>query len=272
MSVEKTNVTPTPPFWGTKCIESVPVPMLVPFINRVALYKVQWGFKSGKQSKEAYKAFVKTEVDPIFNRLVSENNQKKIIQAKAVYGYFPAQALGNELLIYDSPPHYKPLCQFSFPRQNGKRELCISDFFRSQDSGEYDVVAFQLVTVGQEASDYARTLFKAGSYQEYLFWHGFNVEMTEGLAEYIHKRIRGELGFGSEDARDMFEIFKQRYRGSRYSFGYPACPNLQEQRKILRILDADRIGVVMSEEDQLWPEESTSAIVVHHPQAKYFVV
>jgi 5-methyltetrahydrofolate--homocysteine methyltransferase len=135
-----------------------------------------------------------------------------------------------------------------------------------------DVVGLQLVTIGQQASDFARDLFQRDIYQDYLYWHGLNAESAEAMAEYIHKRIRQELGFGKEEPRDMQDLFKQKYRGSRYSFGYPACPDLEQQDKLLDLLDAKRIGVTLGDEFQLWPEESTSAIVVHHSQAKYFTI
>jgi 5-methyltetrahydrofolate--homocysteine methyltransferase len=155
------------------------------------------------------------------------------------------------------------------PRAGG---ICVADFFREADSGERDIIALQAVTVGQNASEVARQWFEDDRYQDYLYLHGFGVEMAEALAEYCHKRVRAELGFGHEDARDRLALLNQGYRGSRYSFGYPACPNLADQSKILDLLDADRIGLRLGDEDQLHPEQSTSAIIVHHPQAKYFSV
>lgn len=263
---------PSPPFWGVKCIEHIPLRALLPYINRTTLYKFQWGFKAqGKQSSE-YKQWAKQEVDPILNRLVVQSEQENILLPQAVYGYFPCQSQDNSLIIYTNLTEKHERCRFEFPRQTSARQLCIADFFRSVDSGEIDVVAFQLVTVGQNASDFARQLFQTDQYQEYLYWHGLNAEGTEALAEYIHRRIRAELGFGKEDARDMSEMIKQHYRGSRYSFGYPACPNLADQDKILALLEASKINVTLGDEDQLWPEESTTAIVVYHPEAKYFGV
>lgn len=266
------NPIPNPPFWGTKCIDHIPLRALLPYVNRTALYKFQWGFKAqGKQSVE-YKQWAKQELDPILNRLVMQSEQENILHPQAIYGYFPCQSQNNSLIIYTDITASQERCRFEFPRQTSARQLCISDFFRSVHSNEIDVVAFQLVTVGQRASDFARQLFHGDQYQEYLYWHGLNAEGTEGLAEYIHRRIRSELGFGTEDARDISEMIKQHYRGSRYSFGYPACPNLADQDKILDLLEANRINVTLGDEDQLWPEESTTAIVVHHPEAKYFGV
>ncbi|MDR2877934.1 MAG: hypothetical protein LBV36_07855 [Chromatiales bacterium] len=270
------NAVPTPPFWGSKCLERIPLRAALPYINRRTLYRFQWGFKAAGRGEAEYQAFARTEIDPIFNRIVERAEREDIIRPQAVYGYFPCQSEGNDLIVYHLPSSdqsagaWRERCRFTFPRQEKGRGLCIADFFRSTASGEIDVVAFQLVTVGQHASDVARELFAADHYQEYLYLHGLNVETTEGLAEFVHKRIRSELGFSREDARAMADMLRQGYRGSRYSFGYPACPNLTDQDKILDLLGAARIAVTLGDEDQLWPEESTSAIVVHHPQAKYF--
>ncbi len=268
--VARDNPLPTPPFWGSKCLQHIPLRAVVPYINRRTLYRFQWGFKAAGRSEAEYQAWARTEVDPILNRMVERAERENIIRPQAVYGYFPCQSAGETLIVYHDPEGTRERCRFVFPRQNKARRLCIADFFRSVASGEMDVVGFQLATVGQHASDFARELFARDQYQEYLYLHGLNVETTEGLAEFVHKRIRAELGFSREDARSMADMLKQGYRGSRYSFGYPACPNLADQDKILDLLDAERIGVRLGDEDQLWPEESTSAIVVHHPQAKYF--
>ncbi len=271
-SVAHDNPVPRPPFWGSRCLEHIPLRSIVPYINRNALYKFQWGYKSQGRSPEEYQRWARLELDPILNRLVARSEAEHILQPQAVYGYFPCQSEGEDLIVYEDPEGRRERCRFTFPRQAKGRHLCIADFFRPVDSGEMDVVAFQLVTVGQHAADFARSLFENDQYQEYLYWHGLNVEATEGLAEFVHKRIRTELGFGAEDHRVIGEMIKQKYRGSRYSFGYPACPNLADQAKLLELLEAERIHVVMGEEDQLWPEESTSAIVIHHPEAKYFSV
>lgn len=271
-AIKNDNPIPTPPFWGTKCIERLPFQAVVPYINKNTLYKFQWGFKPKGRKPEEYVEWTKREVDPTFNRLVAENAKLDILRPQAVYGYFPCQSSGDDLIVYSDESGSTERCRFTFPRQHTERKLCIADFFRPVESGEIDVVAFQLVTIGQTASDFARELFAKDSYQEYLYWHGMNAEGAEGLAEYIHKRVRVELGFGKEDARDLSELIKQNYRGSRFSFGYPACPNLADQDKILDLLDASRINVVLGDEYQLWPEDTTSAIIAHHPDAKYFGV
>ncbi|HWB54660.1 MAG TPA: vitamin B12 dependent-methionine synthase activation domain-containing protein, partial [Tepidisphaeraceae bacterium] len=191
---------------------------------------------------------------------------------KVVYGYFPVQSHGDDLIVLDPGAREKELLRFTFPRQEGRRRLCIADFFRPTDSDDYDVLAVQVVTVGHKVTELAEKLRKENKYQEYLYVHGFGVESAEALAEFWHKRIRQELGFSSEDAESIKEIFQQGYRGSRYSFGYPACPNLEDRRLIVQLLRPEEIGVTLSENDMLVPEQSTDAIVVHHPQAKYFDV
>ena len=270
-AVRHDNPVPTPPFWGVKCLEQIPLKAVLPYINRNTLYKFQWGFKPRGRGPEQYREYTRRELDPILNRLAAENESRQVLKPQAVYGYFPCRGEGNDLVIYTDPQGQAERCRFTLPRQKSARRLCIADFFRSAESGEMDVVGFMLVTVGQYAADFARQLFAQDQYQEYLYWHGLAAEGAEGLAEFVHKRIRVELGFGREDARDLADLIKQRYRGSRYSFGYPACPNLADQGKILQLLDAERIGVQLGDEDQLWPEHSTSAIVVHHPEAKYFI-
>jgi 5-methyltetrahydrofolate--homocysteine methyltransferase len=189
-----------------------------------------------------------------------------------VYGYWPANAEGNDIILFDAEDHDKEVGRFTLPRQAREGGLCIADFLRDVSSGQRDVLGMQIVTMGQNVADVARDWFADNRYQDYLYLHGLGVELTEALAEYVHKRIRGELGFGHEDDRDMAKMLQQGYRGSRYSFGYPACPNLEDQRHLLKLLNAEQIGVDFSDEFQLHPEQSTSAIVLHHPQAKYFTV
>jgi 5-methyltetrahydrofolate--homocysteine methyltransferase len=266
------NPVPVPPFFGVKRLEQVPLKAILPYINRNTLYKFQWGFKPQGRSVDEYREYSRRELDPILNRLVLESDANKVLQPTALYGYFSCQSDGNALLVYRAPDSDEIVGRFELPRQKTERRLCIADFFRSVESGERDVLGMMLVTIGQHAADHARELFAADRYQDYLYWHGLNAEGAEGLAEYIHKRIRVELGVGHEDAREIDELIKQNYRGSRYSFGYPACPNLGDQRILLDLLGAEKIGVRLGDEDQLWPEDSTSALVCHHPYAKYFAV
>jgi 5-methyltetrahydrofolate--homocysteine methyltransferase len=189
-----------------------------------------------------------------------------------VYGYFPCYSEGNDLVIleHDERNFGRERLRFTFPRQRRDRRLCLSDFFRSKDSGEIDVVAFHVVTMGQSVSEATSKLFSANNYREYLELHGLSVQLTEALAEHWHGRIREELGFENEDSSNLGEILDQGYRGSRYSFGYPACPDLEQQTQLCTLIEPERIGVTLSEEFQLHPEQSTSAIIVHHPEAKYF--
>jgi 5-methyltetrahydrofolate--homocysteine methyltransferase len=194
-----------------------------------------------------------------------------ILLPQAAYGFWKCAAEGNDLIVFDEGGGTE-LTRFTFPRQNKEGGLCIADFFRDISSNQQDVLALQVVTMGQQASEIARQWFAENRYQDYLYLHGLSVEMAEAMAEYLHKRIRAELGFAHEEARDMDGLLNQSYRGSRYSFGYPACPNLGDQKQLLELLRAEEIGIRLTDEDQLDPEQSTSAIVVHHPQAKYFSV
>jgi 5-methyltetrahydrofolate--homocysteine methyltransferase len=205
-------------------------------------------------------------------RIVELCRADEILLPQAVYGYWPCAAEDNDLVLFDPDERSHEVARFALPRQNRENGLCIADFVRDRAEGRPDVIGLQVVTVGQRASEVARAWFAEDRYRDYLYLHGFGVEMAEALAEYVHKRIRAELGFAAEDARDRDRLLQQGYRGSRYSFGYPACPNLEDQEQILALLGAERIGLSLSEGHQLHPEQSTSAIVLHHPQAKYFSV
>jgi len=249
----------------------------------------QWDFKKKGLSDEAYEKLIDEKVRPIFEQLQQRAVKEKLLEPKVVYGYFPVQGDGDDLVAYHVEEFQGCTCcggatvgrlqpsgkprewhRFSFPRQNTRRRLCVSDFFRSKESGQFDVLGVQLVTVGDRASELAQELFKANRYQDYLYLHGFGVESAEGLAELWHKRMRQELGFGSEDASKISQLFQQGYRGSRFSFGYGACPSLEDRAKIVDLLQPGSIGVTISENFMLVPEQSTDAIVVHHPAAKYF--
>ena len=212
------------------------------------------------------------EARPRLRQLINESISNNWINAAVVYGYFPCYADGNDLVILDheSEGMSRERLRFTFPRQSRDRRLCLSDFFRGKDSGELDVVSFHVVTMGESISRATATLFEADRYREYLELHGLSVQLTEALAEFWHARVRSELGFASGDSSELSEILDQGYRGSRYSFGYPACPDLEAQRELCMLLEPERIGVSLSDEFQLHPEQSTSAIIVHHPEAKYF--
>ncbi len=259
-----------PPFWGARVIEAAPK-AIVPFVNERSLYQFQWGFRKQGRSLEDFLGWAKQELRPVMRRMLAICEAEDILKPQAAYGYWLAAGQGNDLIIFDQDGSTE-LARFTLPRQPKEDGECIADFFRDVDDAERDVIALQVVTVGQKASETARAWFEDNRYQDYLYLHGLSVEMAEAMAEYVHKRIRAELGFAAEDDRDMDKMLAQGYRGSRYSFGYPACPRLEDQTPILSLLGAERIGVSMSEEFQLHPEQSTSAIVVLNPNAKYFSV
>ncbi len=265
---------PVPPFWGPRTIARVPVAALVPYLNDRMLYQFHWGYRKDGRTLEEFMAWAQRELKPTLKRMLDIVNQQDILRPQACYGYWRCAAEGDAVVLFDEDGDTE-VARFELPRQNREGGLCIADFFRDrQDStpDTRDVIGLQVVTVGQKASDVAREWFADNRYQDYLYLHGLGVEMAEAMAEYVHKRIRAELGFGHEDSREVDRLLQQGYRGSRYSFGYPACPNLGDQVSLLRLLGAEQVGITLSDEDQLEPEQSTSAIVVHHPQAKYFSV
>ena len=259
-----------PPFWGARVIEATPK-AIVPFVNERSLYQFQWGFRKQGRSLDDFLGWAKQELRPVMRRMLALCEAEGILQPQAAYGYWLAAGQGNDLVIFAQDGSTE-LARFTLPRQPKENGECIADFFRDVDDAERDVIALQVVTVGQKASDFARAWFEDNRYQDYLYLHGLSVEMAEAMAEYVHKRIRAELGFAGEDDRDMEKMLSQGYRGSRYSFGYPACPRLEDQAPILGLLGAERLGISLSEEFQLHPEQSTSAIVVLNPAAKYFSV
>ncbi len=261
---------PVPPFWGARMVEASPK-ALVPFINERSLYQFQWGFRKQGRTLEDFLGWAKQELRPVMRRMLGICEEQNILRPQAIYGYWKAAGVGNDLVLFEQDGTTE-VARFTLPRQPKEDGECIADFFRDIDDAERDVIGLQIVTVGQKASDTARVWFEENRYQDYLYLHGLSVEMAEAMAEYTHKRIRAELGFAGDDDRDMEKMLSQGYRGSRYSFGYPACPRLEDQAHILQLLDAGRIGVDLSDEWQLHPEQSTSAIVVLNPKAKYFSV
>ena len=264
---------PTPPFWGTKILESSDISLdeVFPYLDLQALFVGQWQFRKPKdQSREQYDEFLVRKVNPILEewkqRIVADN----LLHPTVIYGYFPCNAEGNTLYVYDPQDHSKLVTSFDFPRQSSGKRFCIADFFASKELGQIDVFPMQAVTVGEVATEYAQKLFQADNYTEYLYYHGMAVQMAEALAEWTHARIRSELGFEAEESTNIRDILQQRYRGSRYSFGYPACPDIQDQYKQLDLLDTKRINMFMDESEQLYPEQSTTAIITYHPVARYF--
>ncbi|HZD00201.1 MAG TPA: methionine synthase [Actinomycetes bacterium] len=259
---------PTAPFLGeSRIVKGIPVREIATYLNESALFRGQWQLRPSG-GKEGWRRLLEAEARPRLRALLDQSIAEQVLRPAVVYGYFPCNAQGNDLIVWREDG--SEWVRFSFPRQRRDQRLCIADFFRPVDSGERDVVAFHVVTMGLEASEATGRLFAADRYREYLELHGITVEMAEALAEYWHKRIREELGIAGDDAGDLEALFDQGYRGARYSFGYPACPDLEQQAKIFELLEPARIGVELSEEYQLHPEQSTSAIIVHHPEAKYF--
>ena len=272
---------PTPPFWGTKILTAAEIPIEEVFwyLDLQALFVGQWQFRKPKsQPKQEYDQFLQEKVHPILAAWKEKIVKENLLNPTLIYGYFPCQSSGNSLLIYDpesiqageKPENLQPIAIFEFPRQKSGRRLCIADFFAPQESGIIDVFPMQAVTVGEIATEYAKSLFDANEYTEYLYYHGMAVQTAEAMAEWTHTRIRRELGFAEFDPDNIRDILQQRYQGSRYSFGYPACPNIQDQYKQLALLGCDRIGMYMDESEQLYPEQSTTAIITYHPTAKYF--
>ncbi len=272
--IDRTNPIPKPPFWGTTIFDQLNLRDIFAYINPTALFAIQWQLKRGKRSAEQYEQMLDEVARPKFKELCDRCYKESILQPKVVYGYFPCTSEDNDLIIYDPKDHDSEIERFSFPRQSSNKFLCISDYYKDQSecdsAGSRDVIALMCVTMGTRISEYTKELFDSNAYQDYLYWHGIGVEAAEGLAELWHKRIRTELGFGHEDAHDIPELFKQGYRGSRYSFGYPACPDMSDHETLWRLLDPTRIGCNLTENHQIDPEQSTSAIVAHHPSARYF--
>jgi 5-methyltetrahydrofolate--homocysteine methyltransferase len=297
---------PTPPSWGVRVRKDFDLREVFQYINDTALFKNQWQLKTASQ--EDYVRLVEQKFRPIKKQLEEEVIASGLFEPKAVYGYFPAQSEGNDVIVYDpgscgagiparellssraeqdrslaNDPaksrdlqlraQCRELLRFTFPRQKEGRKLCISDFFAPKNSGKMDVIGLSLVTIGAKASQETQRLFEGGEYTKYLYLHGLSVETAEGLAEYLHKKIREELVIAGDDSSHIRDLFHQKYRGSRYSFGYPACPNLEDQTKLFALLHPEEnVGVRLTSGFLLEPEQSTSAIVVHHPSAKYFVV
>jgi 5-methyltetrahydrofolate--homocysteine methyltransferase len=271
---------PRPPFWGARVLEQIDLRAPLAYLNETMLFQVQWGFRRKRRAPDEWRKCVEQEIRPIYRALVQRCEREGILRPQAVYGYWPCNSDGDDLLVFEPPGgtidrpehHGRVVTRFRFPRQKKPPYWCLSDFWRPARSGVVDVVALALVTAGRRVSEVARQWFEQNQYQQYLFLHGLGVELAEALAEYLHKQIRVELGIAGQDARELQRLFQQGYQGSRYSFGYPACPNLEDQAPLVKLLQADRIGVALSEQYQLEPEQSTSAIVTYHPLARYFNV
>ncbi|MCA1818357.1 MAG: dihydropteroate synthase, partial [Acidobacteria bacterium] len=233
---------PRAPFYGSRVVADVPLDEVFAFVNEPALFKGQWQFKQGRKGAEEYRQFVAEKVRPVYEELKERSKRERLLTPRVVYGYFPCQSEGNDLVVYQTDERTER-ARFTFPRQPAGRRLCLADFFASKESGRADTVAFQLVTVGRRASEYARELFESDNYADYLYFHGLSVESAEALAELWHQRVREELGIAGADAKELAKLFHQGYQGSRFSFGYPACPSLEDQAKLFELLDPSRIDV-----------------------------
>jgi 5-methyltetrahydrofolate--homocysteine methyltransferase len=262
------NPVPTPPFWGSRVVKGIPLKDYASWLDEGALFKGQWGLKQARAGGPSYEELAETEGRPRLRGLLDRLQTDGLLEAAVTYGYFPCVSKGDDLIILGDDGTERT--RFTFPRQRRGRRLCLADFFRPEESGQTDVVGLQVVTVGNKVSEAANELFATDSYRDYLELHGLSVQLAEALAEYWHARVRAELGFASEDPDDVEDMFALKYRGARFSLGYGACPELEDRAKIAELLEPQRIGVVLSEEFQLHPEQSTDAIVIHHPEAKYF--
>lgn len=263
------NPVPEPPFWGTRVVKGIQLKEYASWLDEGALFKGQWGLKQARAGDgPTYEELVETEGRPRLRGWLEQLHTQNMLEAAVVYGYFPCVSKGDDLILLDESGNERT--RFTFPRQRRGRRLCLADFFRPEESGETDVVGLQVVTVGSRIGEATAELFASDSYRDYLELHGLSVQLAEALAEYWHARVRAELGFGGEDPADVEDMFALKYRGARFSLGYGACPDLEDRAKIADLLQPERIGVHLSEEFQLHPEQSTDAIVIHHPEAKYF--
>jgi 5-methyltetrahydrofolate--homocysteine methyltransferase len=262
----------TPPFLGSRVAKGIAVDDIAAYLNETALFRNQWQFRPEREDgrPEPDEAF-KARLRPLLREQLAVAHAEGTLVPAVVWGYFPVNADGDDLVVWSDDDRRTERARFAFPRQRKDPHLCIADFFRPVDSGDADYAAFHVVTMGAKATERERELFAADQYRDYLLVHGLSVEMTEALAEYWHRRIREEWGFADEDGPTLVGLFRQQYRGSRYSWGYPACPDLEDQAKLDELLELARIGVRLTEEYQLEPEQSTSAIIVPHPEAKYFI-
>ncbi len=274
--VRKNEKIPLPPFWGTK-IREEPLKNIFEYIDEFALIRSRWGFSQGNMTEEQFTDILKNKAQPLFEQMKKKFIEENIITPKAIYGYFPVCSENDKLIVYEPNTqegtpveNRKIIAEFYFPRQKSGKILCISDYFQNIKSGKIDTLGVQIVTLGEEISHITKKLYDEGNFTEYYYLHGIATELTEAYAEVIHKKIRTELGIVGNDAKNLRQLFSQGYQGSRFSFGYPACPNMEGNNTLLNLLQADRIGVKISEAFQMHPELTTSALVSWHPQARYF--
>ena len=265
--VARDNPVPAPPFWGARTVASIDPAAVLPLVNREALFRGRWGYRRAKMSAEEYEALLAGTVRPIFDRLAERAVGEGLVQPRVAYGYYRCHSVGDELHVQDG----SQTRVFRFPRQSEAPHLCIADYFKSEREGG-DVAGFFVVSIGGEIDREAHRLYAENRYHDYLMLHGFGVEVTDALAEYWHAEMRRELGIAAAEPTDVAGFVTQGYQGSRFGFGYPACPDLEAHRPVFAMLKPERIGVTLTETMQMVPEQTTSAIVAHHPQAKYFAV
>ncbi len=267
LDVEVLSEVPTPPFWGSAIEQQINSVDIFPYMNLQALYRGRWGYRRAKLSAEQYDELLKNTVNPLYERLKNQALAEGWLQPKVAYGYFPCYRDGDRVMVQ----HGDSWLPFAFPRRSTAPKICIADYFRTQQEGG-DVAAFFVVTIGERLAEEVKRLFEQNSYHDYLMWHGFGVEVTDALAELWHERMRRQMGIGEERSLDTAGLVAQEYRGSRYGFGYPSCPDMEAHIPMWQMLQPERIGVNLTENMEMVPEMSTSAIIVHHPQAKYFAV
>ncbi|MCB0977493.1 MAG: methionine synthase, partial [Acidimicrobiales bacterium] len=268
--VETDNKVFEPPFIGSRVVRGIPLDDIASYLNETMVFRTHWGFRPEEgEDDDAFKARLRPEL----RALLDSTRKDDLLQPAVVYGYWPANGDGDDLVVWKDRERNEEIARLHFPRSTKEPFYCIADFFRPIDSGELDYVAFQIVTMGAAVSERTAELFAQDRYQEYMMLHGLGVEMAEALCELWHRRIREELGYADEDGPSLAGLFRQKYRGGRYSWGYPACPDLEDNETVFHLLEGQRIGLECNEDTgyQFHPEQSTSAIICHHPKAKYFV-
>jgi 5-methyltetrahydrofolate--homocysteine methyltransferase len=270
--IDANAAVPKAPFLGVKVVEGIDLDSVYAYLTEEVLFRGRWGYRRGQLSKEAYDQLIASQVRPEFEALKACSKAQGLLKPAVSYGYFECNASGDQVIIYDPahPGQRKELDRFSFPRQAEAPKRCIADYFRPLESGQLDIIALQVCTVGRQAAEHSAKLYAGNHYKDYLLFHGLSVECAEALAELWHLKIRQELGITGQDGAGISDFVVQKYQGSRYSFGYPACPDLEQNRTLCRLANSPAIGVTVSDELEMVPEQTTSAFVVHHPQAKYF--
>jgi len=265
------NPVPTPPFWGSRIVKGIALAEVSDWLDERATFMGQWGLRGARGGDgPSYEELVETEGRPRLRALLERVHTDRVMEPAVVYGYWPCWSEGDDVVVLDRETQSGEIARFTFPRQQRDRFLCLADFFRPKDSGQIDVIGFHLVTMGNRVAEVTAEMFERDAYRDYLELHGLSVQLTEALAERWHARIRTELGIDGGDASTLAGILKQGYTGERYSFGYPACPDLEDRATLVRLLEPERIGVTLSEELQLHPEQSTDALILHHPEATYY--